>query len=101
MKNFFYIKLYKYSNKQKTEVYLNRLLVIGFLKKWFKFKFFYYFNIMKNTTKQKRKRRITPRVNKKGIKVTGRRNYNTLGKMFSTIKRMMSTNQDLNENKIK
>ena len=44
MKNYIYIKLHIYTNKEKTNKYINKLLVIGFFKKWFKFKYFFYFN---------------------------------------------------------
>lgn len=41
MKNYIYIKRYP----TKKYPCSNKLLVVGFFKKWFNFKFFFYFNI--------------------------------------------------------
>lgn len=56
---------------------------------------------MKNITKQKRKRKLTPNVNSKGTAISGHHNYNTTGKILSIIKRKMSINQQLEEIKLK
>jgi hypothetical protein len=44
MKNIFYIK---YNVRNKHGEYANRLLTIGFLRKLFGFKYFFYFNFKK------------------------------------------------------
>ena len=39
--NYIYVKLYS----PKKDKITNKLLVIGFLRKYYKFKFFYYYNL--------------------------------------------------------
>lgn len=45
MKNYIYIKYNVWAKKDENRKYSNRLLTIGFFKKWFKFKLFIHINL--------------------------------------------------------